>query len=263
MNKLGLQVSVKFPQAYTLGPQSPKKLLQTDVFSFFRIISVVHLLFQPVAMPDLRENTLLLKWRQLSEINENIWKAIRASLLFERHFSFGSPCNIKERNCAAVLHMTSPSLVLLEKNTCFDIWVLQRMLPSTSCACSFGEKSSVSVGAAPCFASDHSEETELERSALIWSWVGCAGREQLGRRSIFHSKHFVWNIWEELGATFSSGWAGTWEHVLRFMQDREFGLKPFFFGVLVLLPSSCDLVLLWPTSDGCHQDSQKVVDSVD
>lgn len=61
MNKLGLQVPVKFPQAYTLGPQSPEKLLQTDVFSFFRIISVVHLLFQPVAMPDSRENTLLLK----------------------------------------------------------------------------------------------------------------------------------------------------------------------------------------------------------
>lgn len=61
MNKLGLQVPVKFPQAYTLGPQSPEKLLQTDVFSFFRIISVVRLLFQPVAMPDSRENTLLLK----------------------------------------------------------------------------------------------------------------------------------------------------------------------------------------------------------
>lgn len=61
MNKLGLQVSVKFPQACTLGPQSPKELLQTDVFLFFRIISVVHLLLQPVAMPDLRENTLLIK----------------------------------------------------------------------------------------------------------------------------------------------------------------------------------------------------------
>lgn len=116
MNKLGLQVSAKFPQAYTLGPQSPKKLLQTDVFSFFRIISVVHLLLQPVAMPDLRENTLLLKWRQLSEINEKIWKATRASLLFERHFSFGSSCNIEERNCAASLHTTPPSRFAGEKH---------------------------------------------------------------------------------------------------------------------------------------------------
>ena len=188
MHKLGLQVSVKLPQAYTLGPQSPKKLLQTDVFSFFRIISVVHLLLQPVAMPDSRENMLLLKWRQLSEINENIWKATCASLLFERHFSFGSSRNIKKRNCAASLHTTPPSLIWLEKNMCFDIWVFQCMLPSTSRACLFGEeKSSVSVGTAPCFASDHTEEVELERSGLIRSWVGCAGREQLGRRSIFHS----------------------------------------------------------------------------
>lgn len=52
---------MKFPQACTLGPPSPKELLQTDVFLFFRIISVVHLLLQPVAMPDLRENTLLIK----------------------------------------------------------------------------------------------------------------------------------------------------------------------------------------------------------
>jgi len=44
------------------------------------------------------------------------------------------------------------------------------------------------------------------------------------------------------------------------MQDCEFGLKLFFLGVLVLLPSSCDLVLLWSTSDGCRQDSQRFAD---
>lgn len=121
----------------------------------------------------------------------------------------------------------------------------QQMLPSTSCACSFGkENSSVSVGAAPCFVFDHTEEMELEGGGLIWNRVGCARREQLGRRSIFHSWNFVWNIWGQLGATFSSWWAGTWEPALRFIQDRESGLKLFFFGVLVLLPFSCDLVHL-------------------
>lgn len=70
-------------------------LLQTDVFFFFRIIGMVHLLLQPVAMPDSRENMLLLKKRQLSEINENTWKATPASFLFERHFSFGSFCKHK------------------------------------------------------------------------------------------------------------------------------------------------------------------------
>lgn len=95
--------------------------------------------------------------------------------------------NIKEKNYSASLHKDSSLSHFAGEKHVFQHLSFQCVLPSTSCICSFGEKSSVSVGTAPCFASDHTEEAELEQSGLIRSWVGCAGREQLGRRSIFHS----------------------------------------------------------------------------
>lgn len=131
MNKLGLQVPVKFLQAYTLGPQRSKKLLQTDVFFFFRIIGMVHLLLQPVAMPDSRENTLLLK-RQLSEINENIWKATPASLLFERHFSFGSSCKHKREELLGLTPQDSSLSHFAGEKHVFQHLSFQCVLPSTS-----------------------------------------------------------------------------------------------------------------------------------
>lgn len=64
----------------------------------------------------------------------------------------------------------------------------QQMLPSTSCACSFGkETSSVSVGAALCFIFDHTEERELEGRGLIWNWVvALEGSNWKGDPSFIH-----------------------------------------------------------------------------
>lgn len=231
-------------------------------FSFFRIINVVHLLLQPVAMPDSRENTLLLKWRQLSEVNENIWKATRASLLFERHFSLGTLCNIKERNCTASLHMSPPSLVLLEKNTCFDIWVFQLALPSTSCACSFGE----------------------ERSSVCWhSSLLCFWPRRGGWARI------KW-VNPELGGLHWKGTTGKKFHLsfttvcLKHMGrirsyiliSMSWGLGAcleiyarawIWFETILCCAYTSSIFLwfspLWSTGDGCRQDSERVVDSVD